>query len=134
MLIKICSDAICAALNAMGGYHWLWMRRFLMPITIGVIVSYITKTYWLGALCLPACGTLCIGYSGRGNAWRGFWLFLQAMALSLGLALLHHIAWMLFIPYVVIAGLLGGIYRNWPQILGDAVNGFFLSTVIWIVH
>lgn len=133
-MINIFIDVLAGTLNALGGYHWLFCRRFIMPVVIGVAVSIAAHTWWLGFICLGAMGTLCIGYSGRGNAWRAFWIFLQAVVLSVFVMLLGHLAWYFFAPYIVLGGVLGGLYRHWDQVIGDFVTGFYLSSFIWLVH
>lgn len=80
-------------------------------------------------------GTLCLGYHNEGNAGRGLWVFIQAVALSAGLAVTGHLwAWYLIFPYVVVAGMLGGIYRNWPQLIGDAVTGCWFGAIVFIIR
>lgn len=134
MPIKIAIDLACGALNALGGWHILWMRRYMMPILMGASISFTTHIWWIGFTCLPAIGTLSLGYSKDGNAGRGLWLFIQAVSLSLGCLLLGHFYWFLFVPYIVGAGILGGIYKNWPQIVGDAITGTYLGAFIFFVR
>jgi len=132
--IKAMIDAICGALNAAGGYHWLFCRRFIMPAVIAVSVSFLSGVWWLGACCLPTMGTLCLGYGKIGNWFRGIWMAIQAVALSLGTASLGHLSWWIFGPYVVGALVLGWIYISWEQLLGDFIAGFYLSSFIWFIH
>jgi hypothetical protein len=102
-----------------------------MPVILGVISSISCHSWWVGVLCLPACGTLCLGYFSGENWGRALWLFVQAIALGLGLTLFHFLSWWLFIPYCVLSGVLGGIYKNWYQPVGDFITGFYLSLFIW---
>jgi len=83
---------------------------------------------------LPAIGTLCLGYFNGKNWGRALWLFVQAIALSTGLLIFHHLMWWIFIPYIIGAGILGGMYKNWPQVIGDAITGVYLSLFIWGIH
>lgn len=123
-------------LDALGGYHWLFCRRYIMPPVLGIGTSLIVYTFypvwysWLTViLILPGCGTLTLPYSGDGNFGRGLWLFLNAIALGLFLFIVscfchtHLLAWWLYIVYIVIAGIWGGIYKNWQQFMGDWITG-----------
>lgn len=136
ILIKLLTDLTCGVLNSLGGFCWLPARRFIMPFVIGVSFFLITHIWWTLFLPLPAMGTLCLGYSKDGNSGRGLWLFIQAGALSLGITLTGHIfySWICFIPYVVLAGVLGGIYKNWPQTIGDLITGCYLGSILFLVR
>lgn len=129
-MILIGVSLLCGALNALGGYHWLWMRRYLMPVVIGATVSLITQIWWLGVVCLPVIGTLCLGYFKWGNLGRALWIGLQCLVLGLGLCLTGHLSYLLFVPYVVGGCVLGGLYKNWYQPVGDFVTGFYMSLII----
>ena len=131
IFIKILVDIICGALNSWGGYDFLAARRFIMPVVLGVCSSIVCGVWWVGILCLPACGTLCLGYFSGQNWGRALWLFVQAIALSAGLLLTGHLVWYLFFVYIIIAGVLGGIYKNWKQPIGDLITGIYLSLFIW---
>ena len=135
-------------LDAIGGDFFLAARRFIMPFLVCAGISIITFTFypvwysWLAGLCvLPAMGTLCLGYPSGNNFGRGLWLFLQA-SLGFGLLLVvisyffhvHLLAWWLYIIYVAICGIWGGIYKNWEQFFGDWITGSLgLCTIIFWV-
>jgi len=127
-------QACCGACDAIGGWHILWMRRYLMPSIIGVACAIITHTWWVVFLPLPTMGTLCIGYSKDGNFGRALWIGLQCLVLGLGLFLFHHLYWFLYLPYIVIGCVLGGLYRNWQQIFGDIVTGCYLGIIVFLIH
>lgn len=134
LFLKLASDLVCGVLNALGGKHWLFCRRYIMPFVIALCVSIVSHVWWLGITCLPVCGTLTLGYFSGENWGRALWLFLQAFVLSLGCLLFHHLGWWYWLPFIIGSGVLGGIYKNWPQLLGDAVTGFYLSLFIWFIH
>lgn len=124
----------CGLLNAWGGYSWHNARRFLMPCLLAVNASICSHTWWIGILLLPTMGTLCLGYFGSGNAGRACWIVLQAFMLSIGLFLTGHVAWYFFIPYVIGSGILGGLYKNWYQPLGDMITGSYLGLIILCIR
>ena len=132
--IKLAVDAICGVLNSLGGWHFLWMRRFCMPVLLAVTACFCLHPWYYGALCLPAIGTLCLKYFSGENWGRGLWLFVQAIALAVGLTLTGHLAWFIFVPYCIGSGILGGIYKNWFQPIGDLIAGVYLGLFILFVH
>ena len=132
--LKLLSDLCCGALDALGGYHWLYCRRYIMPSLIAIVCAIATHTWWVVFLPLPALGTLCIGYSKDGNFGRALWLGLQCFALSIGLLCFQHLAWYFFAPYILGGCVLGGLYRLWPQILGDIATGSYMGIIILLVR
>lgn len=134
IFLKVISDILCGVLNALGGWKFLWMRRYIMPVIIGLTVSLVTRVWWLGFLVLPVIGTLTLGYFSASNWGRALWLFLQSIAISLPLFIFNHIEWYFYIPYILGAGILGGFYKNWEQVYGDFVTGFYLGSIIYFIH
>ena len=134
-------------LDAVGGAIIIELRRYAMPVLVCAGVSTITYSFfpvwysWLaGLMVLPACGTLTLPYRGDGNFGRGLWLFINAIAFGLFLTLysiFFHVpllVWWMYLIYIVIAGIWGGIYRNWEQFLGDWITGSFglCSIIFWV--
>ena len=135
-------------LDALGGKHWLFCRRFIMPSLIGAGISAIVYSFypvwyaWLTIFAvLPMMGTLTLGYPDNGdNFGRALWLFIQAATAGVFLLAIsyffhcHLIAWWLYIAYTAICGIWGGIYKNWHQFFGDWVTGSLgLATIIlWV--
>ena len=105
-----------------------------MPILLAVNASIFVHTWWVGLMLLPACGTLCIGYSKDGNFGRALWIGLQCFVLGLGLLLTHHLSWLFFVPYILLGCVLGGFYRNWFQPIGDAITGCWMGCIVFLVH
>lgn len=132
--IKFLVMACCAGLNAAGGAFQHNYRRFVMPVILAISVSFITHIWWVGLIVLPVIGTLCLGYFSGKNWGRALWLFLQAVMISIGLTITGHVSLIIMIPYVIGSGLLGGIYKNWYQPIGDAITGCYLGSIILFVH
>lgn len=132
ILFMVC--VLSGLLDFLGGFHWLFCRRYFIPILLGITVSLITHTWWLGLCCLPAIGTLSIGYSKDGNFGRALWIGLQCFVLGLGVVLFQHLSVWFYVPYVIGGCVLGGLYRNWPQVIGDLVTGTYLASFIFLVH
>lgn len=145
IFIELIADFICGILDALGGYHWLFARRYIMPFICALMACLASQTWWLGLTMLPAMGTLTIGYPFNGNNFgRGLWLFVQAAVFGAGACFTGHLMldlWfihlhglMIYVPYVILAGLLGGIYKNWKQTVGDMVTGTYLCSIILFIH
>ncbi len=134
IFIKLIVDLACGALNAWGGFSWHNARRFIMPFVIGATAALITHIWWVLFLPLPAMGTLCLGYSKYGNLGRALWIGLQCLTLGLGLVILHHLSLVWYLPYVIGGCVLGGLYRNWQQILGDSVTGCWMGIFLFFIH
>lgn len=134
ILIKVIIDMVCGALNAIGGWHILWMRRYMIPITMGISSSLLTHIWWIGIMLLPCIGTLSMGYSKYGNFGRALWIGIQCLVLGIGLTLTHHVEIYFYIPYVIIGCVLGGLYRDWPQIIGDSITGCYFGTILFFVR
>lgn len=123
-------------LDALGGEHWLFCRRYLMPFLLSVGVSTLVYIFhpvwfaWLAGIAVwPMMGTLTLPYSGDGNFGRAVWMFLSAAAGGILLVLssyffhCHLLAWWLYIIYLINCGVWGGKYRLWQQFEGDWWTG-----------
>lgn len=133
---KIIVDLICGALFSWGGFSWHNARRFIMPCVIAVMVYFTTHIWWTALMILPVMGTLCLGYKnfGDGSFSRGCWLFVQAVVIGIGLLLTHHLAWYIYIPYIIVAGVLGGTLYNLNQVIGDIIFGCWLGIIVLFVR
>lgn len=135
--MKFATIAICAALFSLGGYCFLPARRFIMPFILAIAISVVTNIWYAGLLITPVIGTLCLGYKnfGIGNFSRAIWLGLQALAIGLGLAITGHFLILLYVPYIIIAAILAGIFNNRvPQIFGDLIFGGWLGIIVLLVR
>ena len=134
LIAKLIIDGISGILNALGGYHWLFCRRFIMPCVIALGVSIGSGIWWLGFTVLPVMGTMCLAYFG-GKFWgRGLWLALQATVIGAGSLVLGHLAWWFYVPYIGGALLLAGFLYDLEQLIGDFIYGFWLAVIIFLVH
>lgn len=141
IFVKILIDIICAFLNFLGGAYQHNYRRYVMPVVLGGGIS-LSSVWWLGLTTLPVMGILSIGYGDNsalrrflGNAGaRGMWLFLVAIGIGFGPWLTGHLHWYFYVPYFLIAGVLGATLRNINQIIGDLIEGAFLALIIFIIN
>lgn len=133
IILKILIDLTCGILFSWGGYNFLAARRYIMPSVLAVGCCIVLHSLW-GLLVTPVMGTLCLGYFSGHNWGRALWLFLQAVIIGIGLTISGHLAWTVFIPYIITVGILGGIYKNWQQTVGDIYAGIFLGSIIFFVR
>ena len=134
LILKLIIDFFCGLLNLVGGYCFLPARRFIMPTILALGISISSHTWWLGLLSLPVMGTLCLGYKNGKWLKRGLWLALQAFVIGIGAFLVGHIAFYLYLPYVVGAFVLGATLYNIDQIIGDFIFGSWLGIIVLLVH
>ena len=135
-------------LDALGGKHWLFCRRWIMPFLLGVGVSAIIYSFfpvWYSFLAIfavyPMAGTLTLPYSGDGNFGRAVWLLINAIVGGLFLTLVTYFChapllfWWIYLIYVILAAVWGGRYRLWSQFPGDWITGSLgLCSLIFYVY
>lgn len=134
IFFKITIDILCGILNSLGGYHWLFCRRYIMPVVLAVAFSLIIHVWWVGLMVLPVMGTLCLGYFPWGWFGRASWLGLQAVVIGAGACLTGHFAWYFYFPCVVLAFLAGGLLYDLQQIYGDVIFGMILALPLFFIH
>lgn len=138
VFIKIGIDILCGALNALGGWHFLWMRRYIMPVFLAITFSFVTHIWWIGLLTLPTIGTLCLGYKDfvfLGNTvGRGLWLACQALVIAFGVCITDHLSLFFYLPYVVVAFGLGAWLYRIEQVIGDIIFGIWLGSIVFFVR
>ncbi len=133
---------LCAVLFFVGGKWWHDARRFILPPILGLGISIVSHTWWLGLTTLPLIGILCLGYGPNsplfkilGDAGaRGMYMFLSAWVIGLGPVLTGHLELYYYAPYIIIAGILGATLRNLNEIIGDLLFGAYLSAIILLVR
>ncbi len=142
IFIKLIIDAICAALNLIGGYSWHNARRYIMPVVIAGALSWFTGVWWLGLTVLPTMGLLSIGYGENslfgkifGVAWARFvWMLLCCVGFSLGALLTGHLVLFFFVSYILGAGIIGITLRNLNEIVGDIIFGAWFGSIVYLVR
>ena len=141
---KICASVVIilvvmgigGLLDALGGFHFLFCRRYIMPFLLGLgisTISFIFNPVWyswlVGIAVLPMMGTLTLKYMSGSNFGRAEWLLLQAVTGGLFLTLIslffhtHFLAWYLYIFYGIGAGVGGYNYKDINQFKGDWWTG-----------
>ena len=108
-----------------------------MPVIMCIAVSIISHTWWLGLCVLPMIAPLCMGYKTYGSSDgfdRAVWLMLICLVEGLGLALLHHLSWFVYIPWVILAAAWGGVTRAWLNLIIAPISGAIIGLLIIFVH
>lgn len=131
---KIAIMMVCGILFSLGGYHWLFCRRFIMPSLLALTFGFLTHSYLCGVYVLPVIGTLCLGYFGSRFWGRGLWLGLQAIVIGVGVTISGHLSWWIYLPYCLGAVVLAGSLYDLEQIIGDLIFGCWLATMIFLLH
>lgn len=135
--IKIAVIILCAACKLVGELWWHNSQRYIMPVIICIGISIVTGIWWLGFCVLPMIAPLVLGYKdyGPSNGFdRGAWLFAICFVAGLPLAILHHLSWIMFIPWCIIAGAWGGLTRNLWNVIIAPISGALIGLIIFLVH
>jgi hypothetical protein len=66
---------VCAALFAIGGTGFKWVRRYVLPAGLGLLGAFLAS-WWQGlGYALTLCLFLCMGYGDRCPWWRRVLIF-----------------------------------------------------------
>lgn len=133
-LIVLASCAICKLVGELWNHNF---QRFLMPVILLIGVSIITHIWWAGFLVLPMIAPLCMGYStyGKSDGFdRAVWLMFIVLAEGLGLTMDGHISWFLFIPWVILSAVWGGVTRQWWNVIIAPISGLIIGALILLIN
>lgn len=135
--LKIAVIIICAVCKLIGELCWHNAQRFIMPVILGISVSLISHTWWLGITTLPCIAFLVLGYRtyGKSDGFdRAVWLMLIAAAIGLGPFLTGHLGWFVYFPYCVISAVWGGVTRMWLNTVIAPISGAILGSIVLFIH
>lgn len=140
--IKFIIIALCAFLKFIGEIFWHDAQRFIMPLIIGVGISFISQTWWLGFTSLIMIVALVEGYGSNSPLYkslgdasaRGMWLFLVCVFTGLGAFIFHHLSWYFYIPYTIIGGVLGSTLRNLNNEITSWISGAWIGVIVLLIH
>jgi len=108
-----------------------------MPVIMAVGICIVLHSWWLGVLCLPMIAPLCMGYKDYGKSDgfdRAVWLLLICLVEGLGLAICHHLSLWLYIPWVILAAVWGGVTRAWLNLIIAPISGLIIGLIIFLVR
>lgn len=137
LLIKLLVVSACAVCKLIGELWWHNAQRFIMPVIIMIGIDIILHSFYLGILCLPMIAPLCMGYStyGKSDGFnRAVWLMLICLIAGLGLTILHHISWFIYIPWVILSAIWGGVTRMWWNVIIAPISGLIIGSIILLVR
>ena len=127
----------CMACKLVGELWWHNAQRFIMPVILLIGVSIITHVWWAGFLVLPMIAFIVEPYTlyGESDGFdRAVWLMLIVLAEGLGLAILHHLSWFFYIPWVILTAVWGGVTRKWWNVIIAPLSGLIIGLLILKVH
>lgn len=137
LIVKLIVLASCAGCKLIGELWWHNAQRFIMPIILGLGVSIVSHCWWLGLTVLPCIAPICLGYSAYGKSDgfdRAVWLMLIIIAEGLGSALTGHLSWFLYVPWVILSAVWGGVTRSWLNLIIAPISGLIIGAMILIIH
>jgi hypothetical protein len=99
--LMMAAIGISPILFMLGGFRWKWLRRYVLPILLGII-AYLAQFPILNCLgyALGLAIALCLPYGERTPYWLKFVVLCAFSAPSL---LLGFTAWQIVTPIVLIA-------------------------------
>jgi hypothetical protein len=81
--VQIAVIACSVALFALGGTGFKWMRRYVLPVCLGLVGAFLSS-WWQGlGYALTLCAFLCMGYGERASWWYRLAIFTGYGAVSL---------------------------------------------------
>lgn len=133
---------LCAGCKLIGELWWHNAQRFIMPLILAADIFYSTHVWYLGLSTLLVIADITQGYGPKswmykllGDAGaRGMWLFLAAFLIGIGPFLTHHLSWFIYIPYCILAGILGATTRNLWNVIIAPIAGAWLGLIVFIVR
>lgn len=135
LIVKLTVLASCAACKLIGELCWHNAQRFIMPLILAIGVCSILHS-WVGILVLPMIAPLCMGYKtyGKSDGFdRAIWLMLIVLAEGLGVAIIHHLSWFIYIPWVILTAVWGGVTRAWLNIVIAPISGAIIGLLVFFV-
>lgn len=134
--------AICAGCKLIGELWWHNAQRFIMPLILAADIYYSTHIWWLGLSTLLVIADITQGYGPKSWMYkylsdagaRGMWLFLAALLVGIGPAISGHLSLLIYVPYCILAGVLGATTRNLWNIVIAPIVGSWLGLIVFFVH
>jgi hypothetical protein len=56
------------------------------------------------------------------------------IAEGLGSALTGHLSWFLYVPWVILSAVWGGVTRSWLNLIIAPISGLIIGAMILIIH
>lgn len=137
IFVQIAVEILCAILKTIGEKINHNFQRFVLPIVYSIGVSFVSHCWWLGLTTITMVGALCLGYKDYGSkdsVARALWLFVICTLAGLGPTVTGHLAWFIYLPYIIVAGFIGTLTRNINNSIGAPLNGLWIGFPIWFIH
>lgn len=127
----------CAICKLIGELWWHNAQRFIIPTIIAIGICVVLHSYWLGLLALPMIAPLCFGYKTYGNSDgfnRAVWLMMIVLFEGLLLSIFHHLSWFLYVPWVILSAVWGGVTRMYWNVIIAPLTGIIIGSIILFVR
>ena len=138
LLIQLIVISLCAVCKLIGETVWHNAQRFILPVVLGIGISYITGTWWLGLTILPIMAPISLGYDDYGKWSDGFdramWMFMICVVAGLGCVIAQHLFWLWYGCYCVAGAIWGGVTRKWWNVIISPISGVLIGSIIFLVH
>jgi len=138
LIVKLIVLSSCAVCKLLGETMQHNFQRFIMPIILAIGICIVLHSFWLGFLVLPMIAPICLGYQDYGKQSDGFdramWLGMILITEGIGLVLMHHVSWFIYVPWCVLGFIWGGVTRSWWNVIIAPISGLIIGSIIFMVH
>jgi len=157
ILFKLLICLLTAVLWRIGGWHYRWVRVVLVPILLGIVLGFITKSWLVGFLSIGSYQIIRIGYGNydpetdpkscwlakitkdrSGDIIRMIAGSLYGIIGALFIILFKHLSIPFYIFYILLNAGMGYFvswftFPIWDDIFDEGLSGLAVSSIIFLV-
>ncbi len=142
ILISLIIVALCSFCKFIGEIYWHNSQRFIMPLLIVFGISYNSGVWWLGIPSLLMIADIIEGYGQKswlkkylGDAGaQGMWMFMACVLAGLFSVCLGYVSLWLYIPWCILAGVLGATTRALNNKFWSWIKGAWIGLIVLFIH
>lgn len=131
-LLGIAAITLSPLLYMLGGYHWKWMRRFLLPAVLGAILLLTGAIWWeVLIFAIAQAITFTLPYGERTPYWLKA---LVGCSFALPSLILGLTIWQAAIPIIFITTFILSNYKKtakeFPWKICEGITGFLIGIIV----
>ena len=142
ILINLIVNVLCGLLKWVSERFWHNAQRFIMPLLIVFLISFNSHIWWLGLPSLIMIAGLLQGYGEKSLLYKllgdagaqGMWMFLVCFLAGIFPASTNHLSLFFFIPWVIVAGIIGATCRAGNNNILAPLRGIIIGLIVWFIH
>ncbi len=141
-VVNIIVFVLCGLCKFIGELLWHDAQRFIMPLLLVLAIGYDSHVWWLGIPSLLMIGIIVEGYGPKswlrrylGDAGaQGMWMFMACVLAGLIPAILNHLSVWFYIPWCILAGVLGSTTRALNNKIWSWIKGLWIGLIVFFVR